>query len=117
MSILLMLQQQFAQDAAKLILKAKELGYDVTLAEAYRTPQQAMWDEQHGTGISNSLHTYRLAIDLNLFKDGEYLTGRDGYAALGAWWKTLSPEHCWGGDFQRQDNDHYSITPDGGKTK
>ena len=32
---LLPLQQQFAQDAAKLIHKAAELGYGVTLGEGY----------------------------------------------------------------------------------
>lgn len=108
------LQQTFSQDAAKLIQKAQELGYGVTLGEAWRTPQQAEWDAEHGSGIKDSVHCERLAIDLNLFKDGEYLTTGDAYGQLGTWWKTLGPDHYWGGDFgQLKDLDHFSISPDG----
>lgn len=110
------LQKTFSQDAARLIQKAKELGFEVTLGEAWRTPEQAEWNAQHGLGIKESVHCQRLAIDLNLFKDGEYLTNDStgAYRALGEWWKTLGPDHCWGGDFHPLvDLDHFSITPDG----
>ena len=53
------LQQQFTQDSAKLIQYAAEKGYAVTFAEAWRTPQQAQWDADHGSGISCSLHIQR----------------------------------------------------------
>ena len=111
------LQMQFAQDAAKLIQQAKVLGYEVTLAEAWRTPQQAQWDAQHGTGISHSLHTRRLAIDLDVFVEREYQKDDSSgcYSALGAWWTALGPDHYWGGEWG--DLDHFSISPDGGKTK
>ena len=117
MSTLATLQQQFSQDAARLIAYAATQGFAVTLGEAWRSPEQAQWNAEHGSGIANSLHCQRLAIDLNLFKDGVYLTGKDGYDVLGAWWKALGPGHCWGGDFTRADYDHYSITPDGGRTQ
>lgn len=64
------IQQKFAQDAARLILKAAELGYGVTLGDAYRLPEQAKTNAASGSGIAKSLHCERLAIDLNLFKDG-----------------------------------------------
>ena len=114
MSELLQLQQQFAKDVAQLIAYAAVLGYGVTLGEAWRTPEQAQWNAEHGKGVAHSLHEERLAIDLNLFKDGQYLTEAEAYRALGEWWKKLSPAHCWGGDFHGLvDLDHYSITPDG----
>jgi hypothetical protein len=108
------LQQEFAQSMAKLIQKAAELGYGVTMGECWRTPEQAMLNAQHGTGIVHSLHMYRLAVDLNLFKDGQYLSGSEGYSQLGEWWKTLGPRYRWGGDFiHLKDYDHYSLSPDG----
>jgi uncharacterized protein YcbK (DUF882 family) len=59
-------QSRFARMVAALIVKATELGYEVTFGEAYRTPEQAALNAKSGKGISNSLHTERLAIDLNL---------------------------------------------------
>lgn len=89
------------------------MGYGVTFGEAYRTPEQAALNAAKGSGISNSLHTERLAIDLNLFKDGRYITDGEGHRELGAWWKTLGPMYRFGGDFKRADWNHYSISPDG----
>ena len=89
------------------------MGYGVTFGEAYRTPEQAALNAAKGSGISNSLHTERLAIDLNLFKDGRYITDGEGHRELGAWWKSLGPMYRFGGDFKRADWNHYSISPDG----
>src|ERR1700686_1905743 len=97
------LQEQFAQSVAKLIQKAAELGYGVTLGEAWRTPEQAQWDADHHIGVAHSLHMDRLAIDLNLFKDGQFLTAPDAYIQLGEWWKTLAENHRYGGGFQQED--------------
>lgn len=114
---ILALQFQFASDTAKLLQKAEELGYRITLGEAERTQAQANADAQSGLGISHSLHLLRLAIDINLFKEvnGEwvYIENGEGHDALGAWWKTISANHRWGGDFPKKDFNHYSISPDG----
>ena len=107
------LQEEFAQSVARLIQKAGQLGYGVTFGEAYRTPEQAALNAAKGSGISNSLHTERLAIDLNLFKDGVYITDDHGHRELGTWWKSIGPMYRWGGDFARSDPNHYSISPDG----
>lgn len=115
MSKTLELQVKFAHDVAWLILHARELGFGVTLGEAYRPPEMAEIHHQSGKGIRNSLHTRRLAIDLNLFKDGHYLRSTESHQELGMWWKSLGPDHAWGGDFG--DGNHYSLSPDGGKTK
>lgn len=108
------LQEEFAVAVAKLILKAAELGYTVTFGEAWRSPQQAQWNADHGSGIAHSLHIERLAIDLNCFKDGALITDGSKLKDLGEWWKSLGPKYRWGGDFTHlPDGNHFSITPDG----
>jgi D-alanyl-D-alanine carboxypeptidase len=82
-------------------------GLALTFGEAYRTPEQAAWDAQHGTGISNSLHTQRLAVDFNLFVNGVYQSGGDAYAPLGAHWEALGGS--WGGAFASRDYNHFSL--------
>jgi hypothetical protein len=107
------LQEEFAQSVARLIQKAGTLGYGVTFGEAWRSPEQAALNAAKGSGVSNSLHTERLAIDLNLFKDGVYITDDEGHGLLGIWWKALGPMYRWGGDFKKKDFNHYSLSPDG----
>lgn len=107
------LQEEFAQQVSNLIRKASDLGYGVTFGEAWRTPEQAALNAKSGAGISNSLHIERLAIDLNLFKDGAYITDDRGHRELGTWWKSIGPRYRWGGDFTKRDFNHYSISPDG----
>lgn len=107
----------FAHLAAKLILEAVKRGYDVTFGEAWRTPEQARVNARNGSGSINSLHISRLALDLNLYRDGKWLTKTEDHAELGLVWKSFHPDCRWGGDFKsRPDGNHYSMTPDGGKT-
>lgn len=106
-------QEEFAQSVARLIQKASQLGYGVTLGEAWRSPEQAAMNAASGSGVSNSLHTERLAIDINLFRDGVYITDDEGHSMLGIWWKALGPKYRWGGDFAKRDFNHYSLSPDG----
>lgn len=106
---------EFAQSAARLILQAPLMGYDgVTGGELWRSPQQAIWDALHGTGVAHSLHTERLAIDLNFFKNGELITDGALLIDMGLWWEALGPQYRWGGRFTtRPDGNHFSISPDG----
>jgi hypothetical protein len=90
------LQRLFVKLVGLLIDHAYSQGYELTFAEAFRTPEQAQWDFEHHTGIVNSLHCVRLAIDLNLFVDGVYQTDGAAYAPLGAFWKTLHPSAAGG---------------------
>jgi hypothetical protein len=109
-----LLQEEFAQSAARLIQRSVELGFTVTLGEAWRTPQQAAWNAQNDKGITHSLHIERLAIDLNFFKSGQYVQDGSQLKAVGEWWKSLGPKYRWGGDFSHlPDGNHFSITPDG----
>jgi hypothetical protein len=106
-------QSLFAQLAASLITYAYSAGYEITLGEAWRTPEQAQWNADNGSGIVHSLHTQRLAIDLNLFKDGALLETVDGYRPMGTYWKGLHELARWGGDFSKPDSDHFSLEFDG----
>ena len=78
-----LLQEEFAQAAARLIQKAAELGYGVTLGDAFRSPEQAMQNAANHVGVANSLHCDRLALDINLFKEGAYITDDTGHRELG----------------------------------
>lgn len=108
-------QAEFSLMVAALITWAYEQDYEITLGEAYRTPEQAALNATTGSGIANSLHTKRLAIDLMLFRAGVYLTKSEEYKALGEKWKSLSPLNRWGGDFSKPDGNHFSIEHEGVK--
>lgn len=104
-------QDQFAGMVAELIQEARKKGYQVTLGEAFRPSELAELYAKQGRGISNSLHTARLAIDINLFKDGEYLSRSQDYEPLGLWWESIGGS--WGGRFR--DGNHFSLSHEGRK--
>jgi hypothetical protein len=105
-------QSHFARLVPRLIDKAYELGFDVTIGEVYRSPEEAERLAKLGKGIKNSLHTVKLAIDLNLFRDGKYLSSTESHHALGEWWESQCG--TWGGRFTdaqgvpKPDGNHYS---------
>lgn len=103
-------QSKFAKMAAELILKAYELGYEVTLGDAYRdTRLHGEFGVKKAYGAAKSFHKLRLAIDLNLFKDGKFLTTTEDHRKLGEWWE--SKGGTWGGRWTgaRADGNHYSL--------
>ena len=105
-------QSRFAVMVAKLISQASALGYEVTLGDAYRDPRlHGAIGEKKGYGHSKSAHKNSLAIDLNLFKDGEFLGDTESHKPLGEWWEAQAPECRWGGRFK--DGNHYSFEHDG----
>jgi hypothetical protein len=89
-------QSAFAAMVPRLIDKAIELGYEVTLGDAYRDPRCPY-------GSKSSKHKRRLAIDLNLFEGGHYLDTTEAHAELGVWWEAQGG--IWGGRFE--DGNHY----------
>lgn len=97
----------------RLINRMLDAGYKVRGGELERGQAQAAANQRSGAGILKSLHLIRLAIDLHLFKDGRYLSMSDDHRPFGEFWKSLHPLCRWGGDFQRVDGNHYSITHEG----
>ena len=104
-------QRRFTLMVSELIRWAYDHGFELTFGEAYRTPEQAALNAKSGTGIGNSLHTQRLAVDLNLFKDDVYLRESAYYLLLGEKWESMGGS--WGGRFLRADGNHFSLEHDG----
>ena len=92
---------------ARLINYIYERGYECTGGDLYRSPRAFGGQGEEGPyGRARSAHKNRLAIDLNLFKDGVYLTETSDHREFGEFWERLRPEHRWGGRFN--DGNHYS---------
>lgn len=105
-------QSKFARMVADLLIKAYDLGYEVTLGDAYRDPRvHGAIGVRMGYGHPKSCHKLRLAIDLNLFKDGIFLQTTNDHKELGEWWE--SQGGTWGGRFN--DANHYSMEHEGMK--
>ena len=90
-------QSEFASAVARLVLFAIEMGYQVTFGDAWAKEGEG---RRHKT---RSLHYDRLALDLNLFKDGVWLTKTADHTLLGLYWKAIGG--VWGGRFG--DGNHY----------
>jgi len=99
-------QRLFAYLVPHLIQKALELGFEVTLGDANRSKEEC-----ERRGMKDSLHGKRLAIDLNLFRDGKYLKKTEDHLELGEWWEAQHEDCCWGGRFN--DGNHYSLAHGG----
>lgn len=105
-------QRMFPPLVAKLIQFAYDSGYELTFGDALRDSRVfGQMGEKKGYGQASSNHKIKLAIDLNLFKNGKYLDKTEDHAPLGAYWESLNPACRWGGRFQ--DGNHYSIIHEG----
>lgn len=90
-------QSEFVKAVGMLIAYAYYLGYELTFGDTY--PGKF----KHKDG---SWHEKGLAIDINLFKDGKYLTESTDHLPLGIYWESLGG--TWGGRFKNKDGNHYS---------
>lgn len=106
-------QQLFVINVADLIRTLYDRGYNVTFGDAYRDPRVfGKWGEKKYYSAAESNHKRRLAVDLNLFKDGRYLTATKDYLEAGKIWEmqgqTLYNHRLplrWGGRFS--DGNHF----------
>lgn len=89
-------QREFTFMVGLLIQRAYDTGYELTFGDAFAKDGHS----------DNSLHYLRLAIDLNLFKDGFYLTETEDHKPLGEFWESIGGS--WGGRFN--DGNHYSLS-------
>ena len=105
-------QSRFARTVARLILEAERQGYEVTFGDAYRDPRlHGEPGVKRGYGAARSVHKQRLAVDLNLFSGGRFLSSTESHRKLGEWWEAQHPDARWGGRFN--DGNHYSFTHGG----
>lgn len=106
------LQFEFTRLVARLIDKLYEMGYTASLGDAYRDPRvHGTLGTKLGYGHARSGHKNRLAIDLNLFRNGKFLEGTESHRELGEWWEKQHPLARWGGRFN--DGNHYSFIYEG----
>ena len=77
-----------------LILYAYEIGYEMSFGDARAK-------DGHKVG---SFHYKGLAIDLNLFKDKDFLKKTEDHEQIGIFWEKIGG--TWGGRFE--DGNHYS---------
>jgi hypothetical protein len=116
MPSLLSKQKEFTRRVCRLLKFLDSSGYEVTFGEAFRPKELADFYAAKGKGIASSLHMVRLAVDLNLFRNGKYLTESEAYRDAGEFWESLSDDEyecCWGGRFN--DGNHFSIGHNGVK--
>jgi len=102
-------QREFSYHVSQLIQHIYAMGYQITFGDAYRDPRShGAMDDAGPYGRRRSAHKQRLAIDLNLFLDGQYIPHTAPHQQFGIWWKALHTNNRWGGDFRREDGNHYS---------
>lgn len=104
-------QRKFTHMIAHLIVWAYDQGYELTFGDAYRDPRvHGAPGERLAGGYSAaySNHKLRLAVDLNLFKDGKYLTSDADHAPLKDFWESIG-----GGRRINGDSNHYSLGHEG----
>ncbi|HBT33433.1 MAG TPA: hypothetical protein DEB15_11695 [Pusillimonas sp.] len=105
-------QRKFTRMIADLIGFAYSQGYELTFGDAYRDPRvHGHVGQKKSYSSANSLHKERLAVDFNLFKNGQYLTSTEDHRPLGEYWESIGGS--WGGRFN--DGNHYSIEHGGRK--
>ena len=93
-------QSDFALKVAALIVYIYTKGYEITLGDAYSVPCHKCGTYGHK---ENSKHKKRLAIDINLFKNGKYLSKTSDHVIFGEYWESRGG--VWGGRFN--DGNHY----------
>jgi len=110
-------QRRFTQDIGKLINFAYQQDLELTVGEAYRTrPQELLYytgrtlqsiggklriiKDRRRSSTMKSLHLKRLAMDFNLFKNGELTWDIEDYRQLGRYWESLDSKNTWGGSWE-----------------
>ena len=106
-------QQLFTSNIGRLIAYADSLGYGLTFGHAWRSlNDQARLVREGKSKTMESNHLSRLAVDFNVFIDGELTYDWQKIKRLGDYWESLHPKNRWGGDWNRNDlKDGFIDTP------
>ncbi len=97
-------QRIFTMMVCLLIDWAFQNGYELTFGEVWRSREQAEIYAKRGIGVKNSKHCNRLAVDFNLFIEGEYQTDAEAYKPLTDYWVSLDGKA--GYYFKNKDANH-----------
>ena len=104
-------QFRFSKAVASLINYAYSNGYTITMGDAYRDARvHGDYGEKKSYSHPKSTHKKRLAIDLNLFKNGKYITSRYNtvWKLLHDYWEVLG-----GSEMIQNDVEHFSFAHEG----
>ena len=105
-------QELFMRLLPRLIDKAHSIGFEIRGGDLFRDPRvYGYHGTKKGYSSKNSCHKLKLAIDLNLFLNGKFITSTAGHKQLGEWWEKQHKLCRWGGRFN--DGNHYSLTHQG----
>ena len=97
-------QQLFTKNIARLILFAESIGYGLSFGHAWRSPEEQQRLFREGvTKTLNSIQLCRLAVDLNVFENGQLCLEWGQIKELGDYWEKLHPNNRWGGDWNGND--------------
>ena len=91
-------QRAFAKLMAGFISELYRMGYEVTFGDAYRDNETQK--RKIASGASKTMlskHCDRLALDLNLWKGGQYTSNPNDYRIPGELWEKMGGS--WGGRF------------------
>jgi len=114
-------QKLFMRLLPRLIDYMHEQGYEVSQGDGFRDPRaygepgetMVTADGQKVYGRRYSCHKFKLAKDLNLYKDGVYLTKTSDHRKCGEFWESLHELCVWGGANGNNDGNHYSLSHEG----
>ncbi len=112
-------QAIFASYVGKLIVYINEQGYEVTFGDAWAFDVRPVIEYLQSVGGAEDLikllisrkhskhskHYKKLGIDLNIFRDGKYLSKTEDHRPFGEYWESLDHKCVWGGRIK--DGNHY----------
>jgi len=116
-------QHEFCRMVALLIQYGTQRGYEFSFGDAWALNTWPIIDVIPQVGLislsfikklrqrahsRHSFHYKRLAIDLNLFKNGKWLRDTNDHIELGEFWESMGG--TWGGRWG--DGNHYSLGED-----
>ena len=97
-------QQLFSLNISKLIKYAHLMGFGLTFGHAWRSPEEQ--ERLFKAGLTKTLasqHLNRLAVDFNVFQNGQLCLEWSRIKELGDYWEQLHPQNRWGGDWNGND--------------
>lgn len=103
-------QELFMRLLPRLLDKIHELGFEIRGGDLFRDPRpHGAFGVKKSYGSKHSSHKLKLAIDLNITKDGVYLKKTSDHQDIGEWWEKQHELCRWGGRFKGGDGNHYSL--------
>lgn len=105
-------QEAFSVALAQLILWFHKKGYQVRMGDVYRSPKVfGQFGVKQGYGHARSAHKLKLAADLNVFSDGDWIADSADpiWAEAHAYWEYLGGAKMIPSDANHFSFEHYGV--------